>query len=76
MLLVNGRDDFQVPLAEQQRYFALIGTPADRKKVLAARLEFDRAIKLHKDLKAVLAKPLAARPGIISADRYSNNGKL
>lgn len=31
VLLVNGKDDFGVPVAEQRRYLELLGTPAEHK---------------------------------------------
>ena len=37
VLLVHGRDDFQVPIAAQDRFFQLLGTPPEHKK--AVRLE-------------------------------------
>ncbi len=37
VLLVNGRDDFQVPEAAQKRFYELLGTPLEHKK--AVRLE-------------------------------------
>ncbi|HEX6324005.1 MAG TPA: protein kinase [Vicinamibacterales bacterium] len=35
VLLVNGKDDFTVPLADQRRYYELLGTPAAHKKHVA-----------------------------------------
>jgi eukaryotic-like serine/threonine-protein kinase len=32
VLVINGKDDFGVPVAAQQRFFELLGTPADRKR--------------------------------------------
>jgi formylglycine-generating enzyme required for sulfatase activity len=32
VLLVNGKDDFSVPVAAQRRFFEILGTPPDRKK--------------------------------------------
>ncbi|MBA3949935.1 MAG: hypothetical protein H0X44_08335 [Acidobacteria bacterium] len=35
VLLVNGKDDFTVPLADQRRYYELLGTPPAHKKHVA-----------------------------------------
>jgi formylglycine-generating enzyme required for sulfatase activity/dienelactone hydrolase/predicted Ser/Thr protein kinase len=35
VLLVNGKDDFAVPIADQRRFFELIGTPEPHKKHVA-----------------------------------------
>jgi eukaryotic-like serine/threonine-protein kinase len=32
VLLVNGKDDFSVPLSAQQRFYELLGTPPERKR--------------------------------------------
>jgi formylglycine-generating enzyme required for sulfatase activity/dienelactone hydrolase/predicted Ser/Thr protein kinase len=32
VLVVNGKDDFGVPVAEQERFFELLGTPPDQKR--------------------------------------------
>ena len=35
VLLINGRDDFQVPIDHQKRFFELLGTPSDSKRHVA-----------------------------------------
>ena len=35
VLLINGKDDFSVPLAAQQRFYALLGTPPEHKRHVA-----------------------------------------
>jgi alpha-beta hydrolase superfamily lysophospholipase len=32
VLVVNGKDDFGVPVDEQQRFFELLGTPPENKR--------------------------------------------
>lgn len=34
VLIVNGRDDFAAPLRDQQRFFDLLGTPVERKRLV------------------------------------------
>ena len=35
VLLVNGKDDFSVPLEAQRRYYALLGTPPEHNRHVA-----------------------------------------
>ena len=51
VLMVNGKDDFAVSLAEQRRFFELLGTPAHLKKLWSSRADMCRRTRASSSAK-------------------------